>query len=73
MVTSGPPVLDVPSSRHWHSTERDDFYSWGIPAQNEETESLNPNPRERILANFRVLARTNVILRGLPEHAASGD
>jgi hypothetical protein len=73
MITATPTVLHVPLSRHWRSTEDDDFYSCGIPAQHEEAESLDTNPRERILANFRVLARTNVFLRGLPARSASGD
>jgi len=73
MVKEVSPVLGSPSWRHWRATEEDESHSRESGSQTEESRSLHSNPRERILANFRVLARTNVILRTEPARAATGD
>jgi len=72
METEAPTVLSVLSQRHRRAADDEDFYSQGDPLQIEEPLGLNAHPRERILANFRVLARTNVFLRAVAAQSASG-
>ena len=73
MVTEAPTVLRLPSWRPWRATDNDDFPVSGTLTESEQPLELDPDPRERILANFRVLARTNVLLRTVPARAATGD
>ena len=73
MVTEAPTVLSEPSWRPWRATDDDDFSACGATAGRADLLELAPDPREPILANFRVLARTNSILRAVAAQAASGD
>ena len=72
METEAPTVLNVPSWRDWRAADDDEYYPRGIRAQAADSPSLDAQPRERILANFRVLARTNVFLRAVAAQSASG-
>jgi hypothetical protein len=51
----------------------DDFSASGAPAESDEPLEMDPDAREPILANFRVLARTNFILRAVAARSASDD
>jgi hypothetical protein len=44
--------------------EENEYYTDPITLTAETGEGAQSSPRERILANFRVLARTNLVLRG---------
>jgi hypothetical protein len=73
METEAPTVLSVPSCRDWRAADDDEYYASGIRAQAEDSPSMAAYPRERILANFRVLARTNVFLRAVAAQSAGSD
>ena len=60
VVTEVSPNLDRPPARNWRVREQSDLFSYAALAPGDEGDD---NAREKIFANFRVLARTNLVLR----------
>jgi hypothetical protein len=60
MSTNEPPEISTPAPANPHPPEE----PCPLPAQAEGSSAGADDSREPMLANFRVLARTNVILRG---------
>jgi hypothetical protein len=63
VVTEISPNIGLPSRSVYGVTEKEDAFSYVASAPGDEGNGDDDNARGKILANFRVLARTNLILK----------
>jgi len=63
MATTASLEINIPSPEDRPAPAQDELKDQQAPAQAEESRPASDDPRQPILSNFRVLARTNVILR----------
>jgi hypothetical protein len=64
MTNESSLAIDVPSTKNELSPSEDQMSDPPPSAQTHQPPASNPNPRQPIISNFRVLAKTNVVLRG---------
>ena len=63
MVTEISPNIGLPSRGVYRVSESDDLFGYVASAAGDEGDVDDDNAKGKILANFRVLARTNLILK----------
>ena len=69
MVTEVSQNMGLPSERDRRAAEEKDLPGDASPALGFEGNSWDDNAKEKILANLRILARTNLLLKRVAPNA----